>query len=368
MTDHSRRLAILVAFSGLGGVEKMVGNLLTEFASRGIAVDLLPIVRKGRSLPQCPSSVRMIDLGTRHTALAIPAISRYLRRERPNVMLAVRDRGIRSAVLARALAGSDTPLVGNLHTNLSAALVQRSPIARWWRTRSMRSYYRRLDRIIAVSQGVADDTRRMADLPEDRVVAIPNPVITRDFDALARQDRPCPGSYSEGAPLIVAAGRLTRQKDFATLIRAFSIVRARHNCRLMILGEGGLRPELERLVSELGLSESVTLPGYVQNPYPCMASADLFVLSSRWEGSGNVITEALALGVPVVATDCPSGPAEILDNGRFGKLTPVGDVEQLALAMLATLDRPPLPESLRAAVADYTVEHSATRYLEALGF
>jgi glycosyltransferase involved in cell wall biosynthesis len=368
MENQPRRLAILAAFSGMGGVEKMVGNLLEGFAERGIAVDLLPIVRKRRAMPHCPASVRVIDLGTSHTALAIPAITRYLRRERPKVMLAVRDRGIRSAVLARALAGSDTPLVGNLHTNLSAALQQRSPLARWWRVRSMRGYYRRLDRIITVSQGVADDTRRMAGLPEERVVAIPNPVLRSDFDILARQDEPCPGVTPDGVPLIVGAGRLTRQKDFGTLIRAFARVRATRDARLVILGEGALRQDLERLVAELGLSACVRLPGFVVNPYPCMASADLFVLSSRWEGSGNVITEALALGVPVVATDCPSGPAEILDGGLYGRLTPVGDEGRLAQAMLETLDHPPERKTLRAAVADYSVARSAARYLEILGF
>ncbi|WP_045224605.1 glycosyltransferase [Methyloterricola oryzae] len=363
-----RRLAVLAAFSGQGGVEKMVSNLLAGFADQGIAVDLLPVVRAQRHMPDCPPSTRVIELGTRHTALAVPAIARYLRQERPAVLLAVRDRGIRSALLARRLSGIAMPIVGNLHTNLSAALQQRGPLTRWWRLRSARASYRALQRIIAVSEGVAADTRRLAELPGERVVAIPNPVLTQDFQQRAAEPPP-PGILPAGdAPLIVGSGRLTRQKDFPTLIRAFAQVRAQRPCHLLILGEGGLRPELEALVHALRLKDAVSLPGFLDNPFPCMAAARLFVLSSRWEGSGNVITEALALGVPAVSTDCPSGPAEILGYGRFGRLTPVGDVSALAEAMLATLDDPLPAQVLRDAVADYSVTRSAARYLEVLGF
>jgi glycosyltransferase involved in cell wall biosynthesis len=349
-------------------VEKMVSNLLTGFADQGIAVDLLPVVRAQRHMPDCPPSIRVIELGTRHTALAVPAVARYLRQESPDVLLAVRDRGIRSALQARSLAGIAVPIVGNLHTNLSAALEQRGPLARWWRLRSARACYRRLRRIIAVSEGVAADTRRLAGLPDERVVAIPNPVLTQDFQQRAAEPPPAGILPASHTPLIVGSGRLTLQKDFPTLIRAFAQVRAQRPCHLLILGEGGLRPELETLVHTLGLKDAVSLPGFLDNPFPCMAAARLFVLSSRWEGSGNVITEALALGVPAVSTDCPSGPAEILGYGRFGRLVPVGDASALAEAMLATLDDPLPAQVLRDAVADYSVTRSAARYLEVLGF
>lgn len=368
MTTSERRLAVFAAFSGMGGVEKMIGNLLDEFARRKVNVDLLPIVRKPDHMPRVAGGVRIVELGTRHTALAVPAISRYLRRNRPDVLLAVRDRGIRSAVLARTLAGTDTALVGNLHTNLSASLTNRPAPVRWWRRRSVQTCYRRLERIIAVSEGVAADTRLLAHLPEDRVVAIPNPVLTENFPAQAGQPIPAGIDIGNGSPLIVGSGRLTGQKDFATLIRAFARVRAQRQCRLLILGEGGMRPQLEALAAQLGLDGSVSLPGFLPNPYPVMAAASLFVLSSRWEGSGNVITEALALGVPVVSTDCPSGPAEILRHGRYGRLVAVGDEEKLAEAMMESLDKPLPAETLRSAVAEFTVQRSAARYLEVMGF
>jgi len=152
------------------------------------------------------------------------------------------------------------------------------------------------------------------------------------------------------------------------LIRAFARVRAHKDCRLVILGEGRLRPELEELAQNLGIADRVAFPGFVNNPYAYMARASLFVLSSAWEGSPNVLTEAVALGRPVVATDCPSGPRELLQDGRYGPLVPVGDADKLAEAMLETLQHPLPPETIREAAAEYTVENSARRYLEVLGF
>jgi glycosyltransferase involved in cell wall biosynthesis len=231
----------------------------------------------------------------------------------------------------------------------------------------MRLIYRWADRVIAVSQGVAEDTLRITGLPPERVTVVHNPVIT---PALYEQSRaPCGHPWIEepDRPVVLAAGRLTRQKDFATLIRAFARVRDRRSCRLIVLGEGGLRGELERLAERLGVTPDLDMPGFTPNPYAFMRRAHLFVLSSAWEGSPNVLTEALALGTPVVATDCPSGPREILDGGRIAPLVPVGDHQALAAAMGTVLGAPPAREGLRAAAADYTAAASARRYLEALG-
>jgi glycosyltransferase involved in cell wall biosynthesis len=166
--------------------------------------------------------------------------------------------------------------------------------------------------------------------------------------------------------VILGAGRLQRQKDFPTLLRAFARLRQRRPCRLLILGEGSGRAELEQLIAALGIGADVDLPGFQPAPYPFMRAASLFVLSSAWEGSPNVLTEAMALGTPVVATDCPSGPAEILAGGRFGALVPVGDDVALADAMARTLERPLPATVLHGAVAEYNQASSARRYLEAI--
>jgi glycosyltransferase involved in cell wall biosynthesis len=364
-----RRLAILVAFSGAGGVEAGILNLLPAFLDAGVAVDLLGIFKKGspKRLKLDHPGLRIVDLGVRHTHLILPALVRYLRNDPPAVLLVAKDRAIRMAVLARALSGAKTCLVGQLNTHLSAALAGKPALQRWWRTVPMRWFYPHVDRVVAVSEGVAEDTRRLTGLPLDRIPVIRNPVIGPGLYEKSRLSVDHPWLVNPEVPVILGAGRLTRQKDFATLIRAFALARARRDCRLMILGSGPERDDLERLAAELGLAQDVAFTGHVDNPFAYMAKAALFVLSSRWEGSGNVLTEAMALGIPVVSTDCPSGPAEMLAGGRFGPLVPVGDAEALADAMLHALDHHPDPSALQDAVAEYTVARSAERYLEVLG-
>jgi glycosyltransferase involved in cell wall biosynthesis len=191
---------------------------------------------------------------------------------------------------------------------------------------------------------------------------VANPVVTPEVERLAAAD---PGHPWVGGdrPLLVAVGRLTRQKDFATLLRAFARLLKSRPARLVILGEGEERRGLEAEVDRLDLRDAVDLPGFRDQPYPLVARADLFVLSSRWEGSPNALTEALHLGVPAVATDCPSGPAAILPPER---LAPVGDVDALAGVMAEALSRPRAGEERRAAVAAYTHERSAGAYLRVL--
>ena len=367
--SSARRLAILVSFSGTGGVEVGVLNLLPAFLNAGVAVDLLGIFKTGipERLKVDHSGLRIVDLGVRHTHLIVPALVRYLRREPPTALLVAKDRAIRMAVLAKVLSRADIRLVGQLNTDLSAALAAKPAVQRWWRTFPMRWYYPNVDCVVAVSEGVAADTHRLSGLPLDRIPVIRNPVIGPELYEKARVPIDHPWFASSEVPVILGAGRLTVQKDFATLIRAFALARSRRPCRLVILGEGPMRSTLERLTSELGLGRDLALPGHVANPFAYMARAALFALSSRWEGSGNVLTEAMALGIPVVSTDCPSGPGEMLEGGRYGRLVPVGDSERLAEAMLYTLAEPPNPARLKDAVAEYTIARSAQRYLEVLG-
>jgi glycosyltransferase involved in cell wall biosynthesis len=199
---------------------------------------------------------------------------------------------------------------------------------------------------------------------------IRNPVITA---ALARQAAaPCPHPWLDGPqraahPVILGAGRLGSQKGFDILLQAFAAMTGNHQARLIILGEGNHRRDLEGLARALNVADRVLMPGFQSDFYAWLARADLFVLSSRWEGSPNVLTEALALGVPSVSTDCPSGPREVLDNGRYGPLVPVDDADQLCRAMEQTLETPPRSDQLKKAVAEYTAETSAERYLHALG-
>ncbi len=360
-------LAILISFSGAGGVERMVLNLVEEFVHRGYRVDLLLIRAEGEHLRELPEGVNVVRLGVQHTLASVRPLARWLREHRPPVLLVAKDRAGRAALWARRLSGVDTRIAIRLGTNLSAALAGRGWLKRVTRTLPMRWSYRMAERVIAVSRGVAEDTARVTGLPPERISVAHNPVITPRLLALAEEPVEHPWLGDPEAPVILGAGRLTRQKDFPTLIRAFAQARATRPCRLIILGDGGQRNELLALAAELGVAGDLDLPGFAANPYAWMRAADLFVLSSRWEGSPNVLTEAMACGTPVVSTDCPSGPRETLQDGRFGPLVPMGDAAALGQAILDTLAHPPGGEVMRAAVADFAVARSADEYLDILG-
>jgi len=368
VTSEQRcRIAVFASFSGQGGVERMITNLLPGFVDAGVDVDLVLVKTRSEHLQALPEQVEVIELGAKHTSTCLPALIRYLRARRPVAMLAAKHRAIKTAVIARRLAGVRMRLVGRLGTTVSAALEGRGALRTLlWRA-DMRLFYRWIDLIVAVSEGVAADVRELAHVPETRLRVIRNPVVTHELARLAAQPVDHPWFAPGQPPVIVAAGRLTRQKDFPTLLRGFAKVHRELKCRLVVLGEGKGRQGLEALARELGVSGDLDLAGFKANPYPFLAQCALFVLSSRWEGSPNVLTEAMALGRTVVATDCPSGPREILQDGRFGALVPVGDADALAYAIGHALRAPADPDQMRAAVREYHVGTSARAYLEALG-
>ena len=246
-----------------------------------------------------------------------------------------------------------------------------------WRKRAllpglMRRAYEQADAVVAVSDGVADDLARLTVLVE-RIRTIHNPVVGPELEALSREPVGHPWLAPGEPPVVLSVARLTDQKDLPILVAAFARLRAQRPARLLILGD---RPtpertaarigELQMLAYRLGVVADVELPGFVANPYAYMARARLFVLSSRYEGFANVLVEAMACGCPVVSTDCPSGPAEILDGGRYGPSVPVGDDVALAAAMERALAAPPDPTVLRGRAAAFTVERATDGYLDAL--
>lgn len=365
--SRSPRIAVLLSYSGDGGVERMMNNLVRGLLDAGHAVDVLVLKARGKHFAALPAGANVVRLRPGHAGLAVGALARYLWHERPAALLAAKDRAGRAALRARDRAGVDTRVVVRIGNTLSQSLEGRSRLRRWLRYVPIRRLYPRADAIVAVSQGVAEDVVATADVDPAHVHVIANPVIVPEIleRAHARPDHPW--TRNDGPPVVLGVGRLTRQKDFPTLLRAFARVRGGSDARLVILGEGEERASLEALACELGIAEAVGLPGFVDNPWGWMAHADVFVLSSAWEGSPNALTEALYLGVPVVATDCRSGPREILDGGRVAPLVPVGDDAALAAAIRETLASPPSADALQAAAAEYTVERSAARYLEVLG-
>ncbi len=366
MSEPRKRLGVMISFSGDGGVERMVTNLCAEFAQH-VHVDLLALKLDGGHAARIPRSVNLMRLGARHAWTSVDEVARYLREDKPDALLVAKDRAGRAALAARRKAGTTTPIYIRLGTNLSAALERKDPFSRWLRTAPMRRRYPEVDGVIAVSEGVRLDTVHVTGIPAERVHVIRNPVITPRLAEQAAEPAPHDWLVDKSLPVIIGMGRLTRQKGFETLLRAFADIQSEIPSRLVILGEGprpGDRERLENLAQKLGIEGRLLLPGFQKNPYAWLARSDLFVLSSAWEGSPNALTEALALGIPSVSTDCPSGPSEILAAGSFGPLVPVGDHSAMSGAMLATL-RAPLPaDRLRSAVAEYRSDLSAQRYLQ----
>jgi glycosyltransferase involved in cell wall biosynthesis len=244
---------------------------------------------------------------------------------------------------------------------LTTAMRGLDPLRRFRRIRQLRRNYPNAEQVICVSRGVANDLVRHVPAVSDKLRVIHNPVA---LDACERDAPLHPWLSQQLHPVILGAGRLSPQKDFATLLRAFARLEAR--LHLIIIGDGPERNRLLRLAHELGIAHRVALPGFVSNPRAYMASAALFVLSSRWEGFGNVLVEAMAEGTPVVATDCESGPRDILMDGLLGPLAPVGDHETLALAMRAALSAPTDSSRLRDRAADFSPARIAERYLQEL--
>jgi glycosyltransferase involved in cell wall biosynthesis len=343
-----------------GGAQRVIVNLAHGIIERGLPVDVVLGAATGVFLDQLPPAVRLVDLRARRLLRSIGPLSRYLRRERPRVLVSSMSHGNLVALWAAKLAGRATPVVVTVHNTMSQSTPQQGALAGGLWPHLLRTFYPWARCVVAVSHGAADDLARTSGLPRNRVRVVYNPVITPSIMALARQNPDHPWFDPGQPPVILGVGRLTKQKDFPTLIRAFAEVRRRHPARLIILGEGEDRPLLESLVGELGLSDAVALPGFRENAMAYMAGSALFVLSSAWEGLPTVLIEALAAGTRVVSTDCPSGPREILQEGRLGVLVPVGDVAALAEAMIDTLDRPGStvpPDALTAFTRDAAVDH-----------
>ena len=344
----------------------MMLNLARGFADRGLEVDLVLVKAEGAYLPEVPSAVRVVDLRSSRILTCLPGLFRYFRRAQPHALLSASAGANIAALWAHRIARSDTKVVVATHSTLYA-MSQNGPN---WKARLApfltRYFYHWADGAVAVSEGAADDLCEIANLPDDHVRVIYNPIVTPEFWSKTKEKADHPWLHSNEDPVVLAVGRLTGLKNFPLLLRAFAEVCNHREAKLIILGEGEDRERLETLVKRLSIDGSVDLPGFVDNPYAYMRSADVLVLSSQCEGFGNVIVEAMACGTSVVSTDCPSGPAEILEGGKWGRLVPVEDEKALAMGILQTIDSPQRPDALRKRARDFSVSKAVGQYLEVL--
>jgi glycosyltransferase involved in cell wall biosynthesis len=345
-----------------GGAERVIVNLAQALAERERTVDLVVAAAEGPLLRQLPPGVRLVELHAPRVLRSLLPLIGYLRRERPRVLISSISHANVIALWAARLARVKTPVIVTVHNTMSQSTPEQGRMAgRLWPS-LLRTSYPWAACIIAVSRGAADDLASTARLPREKVRVVYNPVITPAMMAQAAQTPDHPWFAAGQPPVILGVGRLTRQKDFPTLIRAFAGVRKQRSARLMILGEGEERPRLETLAAELGVNSDVALPGFRENAMAYMARSALFVLSSAWEGLPTVLIEALAAGTRVISTDCPSGPQEILQGGRLGALVPVGEVDAMTRAIMEALDRPAAAIASEA-LAPFTRDAAVGEYL-----
>jgi len=363
--SSARPIAFFLPSVRAGGAQRVVVNLVQGMAERGLRVDVALATAEGAFLNELPPNVRLVDLRAGRLFRSLRPLTAYLRETRPQVLISSISHANLIAIWAARLARRNTPVVVTEHTTMSLANVPGSRLGERFGPVLVRTFYPWAASVVTVSRGAADDLARSTGLSRERMEVVYNPVITPRVLELARRKPDHPWFAAGEPPVILGVGRLSQAKDFPNLLRAFAELRRRRAARLLILGEGEDRAELEALIAELGLGADVALPGFRDDAVSFMAHAALFVLSSKWEGLPTVLIEALAAGTPVVSTDCPSGPREILQEGRLGALVPVGDSAALADAMLHALDHPP-PALPAAALDPFTQDAAVDHYLRVI--
>lgn len=360
-----RRLAFFTQSLGGGGAERVVVTLANEFVRRGYTVDIVNSYYKEGYQKLLAPEVNVIVLNTRRRLLAAPHLARYLRQYRPDALLATVN--TITAVAARMLARTPTRLVLREASTPSAKLAHQQESLRASRVfiLSLRWLYPRADAIVAVSRNVAADLARFNPRLSAKTQVIYNPVISEEMLQQSYEPLAHPWFQPNQPPVVLAAGRLVALKGYDTLLHAFAQVVPQQEARLVILGEGEERTRLQQLAQQLGIEPLVDLPGFDLNPFRYMRRAGVFVLASRYEGLPNVLIQALACGCAVVSTDCPSGPREILDGGRYGALVAVDDVGGLAEAIGRVLqgERPQVPAEW---LEQFRVERVAEQYLQVM--
>lgn len=364
-TERPVDIVLFLPSLGGGGAERVMLDLASGLVAAGLKVQLLLATSVRSGLIDIPDGLEVVHLGARRVATSLIALFFHLRRNRPRAVLSTLEHSNVAMLLVTRFLPEIRVCVREANT-LSRDLLPDSMGNRILLI-FMQLLYPHADTVIAVSHGVANELKRQLAVPETKLEVISNPVITERILAGSREKFDHQWFGAGEPPVLVAAGRLTPQKDFPTLLRAFARVRLRTPCRLIILGEGELRAELQALAVELQVVQDVEFPGFVTNPFPYMVQADVFVLSSAWEGLPNVLIQAIALGTPVVSTDCPSGPSEIVEDGRYGRLVPVADDYLMSEAILEMLKQERSTPSEQWCDR-YRQAGVTRRYLRALGW
>jgi glycosyltransferase involved in cell wall biosynthesis len=348
-----------------GGAERVTLTLACAVAARGIQVDLVLGRAEGAYLAEVGPELNVVDLQARNALSKIRALAAYLRLHRPDALLSAED-FVNVAAIAKRVAGAATNVVSGVHNNMSNLLHSQSGWKARLRPFVFQSTLPLADRVVCVSRGVAEDIAGTTRVPRERIHVIYNPLPFERIRAQARERIEHPFFATGAPPVFLGIGRLTRQKDFANLIRAFAILRTQMPARLLILGTGDLLDELKLLAADLSVAQDVSFAGFVANPYAFMAKSAALVVSSLFEGLSTVLIEGLACGTRVVSTDCPSGPREILENEKLGRLVPVADPAALAHAMRQCLLETTTPAAVAESLERFSTDRIVGQYLDVL--
>jgi glycosyltransferase involved in cell wall biosynthesis len=348
-----------------GGAERVTLNLVNNLARRySYDVELVLARAEGPFLSQVDDNVTVVDFGCSNTRSALFKLTKYIKEKRPIAVVSAMHHANVVALLANKLSWNySTRVIATLHINLSVSLNNPTNVRGRYILPVVRATYRWAYKIIGVSNGVLDDFTSRVNIDRQKTAVIYNPGITSELKAKAKQSVSHRWFGEDAEPVVLAVGRLSKQKNFGLLIDSFECIKNQTSANLLILGEGDMRNELQDKIDRYNLVSRVELAGFVDNPYAFMAQAKVFVMSSLFEGLPTVLIEALYCGANLVSTDCPSGPYEILQGGKLGALVPMNNKEALGEALIDAL-RSPVSQSNIDGWRHFQVDAVADKYLQ----
>lgn len=362
-----KKVALYIPSLNGGGAERVMLTLANGLAERGLKVNLVLNKVEGPYLKDASSKVNIVNLNTSRVIHGIVPLAKYLNKEKPDVILSAMNYVNIATIIAQLISRSKTRVVLSEHGNLTESKKNLSRIKGVVITSLMRWAYKKPHAIVTVSEGIADALVNELNIKRNKITTVYNPICSEHIIKCSQKPPSHPWLKDRSIPLVISVGRLTEAKDFGTLIRAFKKVREQKYCNLIILGEGNLRAQIEELINNLSLTNCVQLPGFVDNPYAWMSQADLFVLSSVQEGLPTALIEAMACGTQVISTDCPSGPYEILEGGKWGELVPSSDSNLLAEAIIKSLNSP-TQKDVKTRAAFFSVDNAVDQYLKIFSY
>lgn len=363
MGSESRHIALYLPNLNGGGAQRVMVTLANEFVKRGIRTDLVVVRHTGPFSKHVSDNVNVFDLNANRALTSLPGLAQYLQQRRPSGLLSTLAGTNVIAALAHYASNSESILVLRETSSVSAALGDYHTIKGGIINQLASWAYNYSNYVVGISEGLSENISANLIVPVEKVKTIYNPVVSSQNISLINDES---FEVKKNCPFVLGVGRLVEEKDFSTLIKAFALAKSRDLLRLVILGEGEKKDSLIKISKDLGIQNDVLFPGFVRNPFVYMKEAEVFVLSSRWEGFGNVLVEAMACGTSVISTDCPSGPSEILENGKWGQLVPVGHEEAMAQAIRATLNGAQDSVDPTRRAEDFHVREIADKYLRLL--